>query len=79
MQATNTHKEHTMTASQAASKVRAAFKKAGCDPRGQVSVRRSDYEVEIEVSLRWASDDARDAIEDVINAIPENGFGWNCY
>ncbi len=79
MQATNTNKEHTMTASQAASKVRNAFKRVGVDPRGQVSVRSNDYETEIEVNLRFASDDQREVVEGVINDIPETDFNWNCY
>jgi len=66
-----------MTASQAASKVRNAIKKTGTNPKGLVSVRNTDFTTELEIDLRYLSEDDRDNVCLVIDEIEESDFSFN--
>lgn len=66
-----------MTASQAAQKVRNAFKKQGINPKGAVRVRSNDYYTEVQVDTRGIYGGDLEAIEDAINEIPTGDFDFN--
>jgi hypothetical protein len=56
----------------AAALIRKAFKKAGCDPRGKVYSRRSDYFDHLVIELRHLTEDARSTVECAISEIPRD-------
>ncbi len=56
----------------AAALIRKAFKKVGCDPRGKVYSRRSDFFDELVVELRYLDEDQRCSVEVVIDEIPRD-------